>query len=121
MPNACRGPRPTPEFDAVPFATVEDAWFWCVQSRTAQIQGARVAAGLGECPRPCEPLDILTVLDRLYRRRRLLGEHLRVLADYGRQLLRPDPDARRERRAAALWSEALAELDPVLREKGIVG
>jgi hypothetical protein len=121
MSRPRRTPRPTPDADTVPFATVEEAWFWCVQCRSAQLQGARVAAGLGERPRPCEPLDIITAVDRLYRRRRLLGEHLQVLAEFGRTLLRPDPDSRRERRAAALWDEALAALEPVLREKGIVG
>jgi len=120
MARSHRQPRPAPEAAADPFPSVADAWFWCVQARTAQIQGARLAAGLGDRPKPCEPLDILAVVDRLYRRRRLLAEHVQVLAQYGRQLLPPDPESRRERRAAALWDEALATLAEPLREKGIV-
>jgi hypothetical protein len=115
-----RTPTPVSEIESEPFPTVEEAWFWCVQSRSAQVQGARIAAGRGDRPRPCEPLDILTVVDRLYRRHRLMAEHMQVLAIYGRRLLRPDPDARRERRAAWLWDEALKILEPTLRDKGIV-
>ncbi|RDD61075.1 hypothetical protein DRB17_15155 [Ferruginivarius sediminum] len=103
-----------------PFRDAEEAWFWFVQCRSAQLDGARVTAGKGDTPRPCEPLDILAVVDRLYRRRRLLREHLTVLADYGRQLMPPDPDAPRQMRAARLWEEALAELASPLRDKGIV-
>lgn len=120
MARSHRQPGPTPGVHADPFPTVEDAWFWCVQCREAQIQGARLAAGMSDRPKPCEPLDILAVIDRHYRRRRLLPEHLHVLASYGRQLLRPDPDSRRQRRDAALWHEALATLRPALQAKGIV-
>lgn len=120
MARSQRQPQPTADAAADPFPTVAEAWFWCVQARTAQVQGARLAAGMSDRPKPCEPLDILTVVDRLYRRRRLLAEHMQVLAHYGRQLLPPDPDSRRERRAAALWEEALAVLGPPLRDKGIV-
>ncbi|MBK1699237.1 hypothetical protein [Rhodovibrio salinarum] len=113
-------PRPATEQLGEPFADAETAWFWYVQCRLAQLDGARVGARAGLVARPCEPLDVLAVVDRLYRRRRLLPEHLHVLADYGRRLLPPDPDSRRERRAAHLWGEALGELTPALRAKGIV-
>lgn len=120
MPRDRFIPRSAPTPDATPFDSAEAAWFWTVQARLAQLDGARVSAGQGLVPRPCEPLDVLTVVDRLYRRRRLLPEHLRVLADYGRALCRPDRDRRRERRAWHLWQEAMAELAPVLTAKGIV-
>ena len=112
--------RPAAAPAGEPFADAEAAWFWTVQARTAQLDGARVSAGQGLVPRPCEPLDVLTAVDRLYRRRRLLREHLEVLADFGRRHLVPDPHSRGERRAAHLWAEAMAELAPVLRAKGIV-
>lgn len=122
MKRARTTPRPTCVAEAEPFTDSEQAWFWFVQCRGAQLDGARVAAGMSATPRPCEPLDVLAVVDRLYRQRRLLPEHLRVLADYGRSLLAPDPHAASpgELRAAHLWQEAFAALDPVLRDKGIV-
>jgi len=104
----------------VPFSDAEEAWFWFVQARTAQQEGARLAGGLSTTPRPCEPLDIMAVADRLYRRRTLSHEHLAVLARYGRELARPDADVPRQRRAATLWRQALDILAPALRAKGIV-
>lgn len=105
---------------SVPFSTVEEAWFWFVQAHEARLSGARVRAGLGEVARPCEPVDVARVVDRLYRQRRLVRDHLHVLVHYGRRLLAPDPARRHEQRAATLWHEALERLDPVLRGKGIV-
>ncbi|HYD97764.1 MAG TPA: hypothetical protein VEH84_00150 [Alphaproteobacteria bacterium] len=105
---------------AVPFASAEEAWFWFMQAQEARLAGARAAAGLGAVARPCEPLDLLRAVDRLYRQRRLQRDHLEVLAHYGRRRMAPDPFRRRELRACTLWREALTALDPVLRLKGIV-
>jgi hypothetical protein len=105
---------------SVPFASTEEAWFWFVQAQEARASGARIVAGRGVVPRPCEPLDMMRVVDRLYRQRKLTRDHLHVLVHYGRRLMAPDPERRLEVRASDLWREALAFLDPVLREKGIV-
>ncbi len=107
-------PAPTP------FVSAEEAWFWFMQNHAARCAGARIRAGEGLVARPCEPVDVLRALDRLYRQRRLLRDHLAVLAHYGRRLMAPDPRRRREQRACSLWDEALARLEPVLRRKGIV-
>jgi hypothetical protein len=112
---------PDPDDFSVPFDSTEEAWFWFVQAQEARSSGARIVAGRGTVPRPCEPVDLLRVVDRLYRQRKLVRDHLHVLVHYGKRLMAPDPDRRLEVRAATLWREALAFLDPVLREKGIVG
>ncbi|HEY0833317.1 MAG TPA: hypothetical protein VGE72_05350 [Azospirillum sp.] len=117
--------RPRPAASAervggVPFGSPEEAWFWSVQSHDAKAEGARVTAGRGLVPRPCEPGDVLRAVDRLYRQRRLVRDHLHVLVHYGRRLMAPDPDRFREQRACTLWREAFAHLGPLLREKGIV-
>jgi hypothetical protein len=106
---------------AVPFESVEAAWFWFMQAHAARHEGARVRAGLAAVPRPCEPVDVLRVVDRLYRQRRLIRDHVAVLAHYGRRVMAPDPARRREARAHLLWREALARIEPALRAKGIVG
>lgn len=113
-------PPPVRFRDAVPFPSTEDAWFWFVQAHEARHAGARVRAGMAETPRPCEPVDVLRAVDRLYRQRRLIRDHLLVLAHYGRRLMAPDPRRRAEQRAHLIWREALAAIDPVLRGKGIV-
>lgn len=114
-------PRPAPSVgDAEPFPSAEAAWFWFVECWQARHAGARVVAGAGDRPRPCEPVDVLRVVDRLYRQRRLLRDHVLVLGHYGRRALAPDPRRRREQRAHGLWAEALDRLAEALRVKGIV-
>lgn len=104
----------------VPFDSVEDAWFWFIRAQQARNEGARFAAGQGVVPRPCEPIDILKVLDRLYRNRRLLRDHLLVLRHYGRREMAPDPRRVKEARAYKVWCEAIERLEPILENKGIV-
>ena len=113
-------PKPQPEVRTQPFENVEEAWFWFIQAQQARNDGARFTAGLGLMPRPCEPIDILRALDRLYRNRRLQMEHLLVLRHYGRRQMPPDPRRMKEGRAHILWTEALERLEAVLETKGIV-
>jgi hypothetical protein len=115
-----RGPAPL-QARPVPFDSVEELWFWFMAARTAAADGAGFGRAYGGgVPRPCEPADILRLLDRLHRVRRLERDHLLVLRHYGRRAWPPDPYAPREAHAARLWDEALAELAPPLRAKGIV-
>jgi hypothetical protein len=113
-------PRPQTDVETQPFETVEDLWFWFIQAQTAKNEGARVSAGQGSVRRPCEPLDILKILDGLYRNRCIIREHLLVLRYYGRRMLAPDPRRIKEVRAYKLWNEALSHMQPALERKGIV-
>ena len=113
-------PKPIPERDCVPFATAEEAWFWFIQAQAARAEGARIVAGMSAVARPCEPLDIFRVMERLYRGRRLLMDHVLVLRYYGRRLLPPDPRSMKELRAHELWCDALKKMEDVLVSKGIV-
>ncbi len=106
--------------EAVPFETAEAAWFWFVQAQTARNEGAQIVAGAGNCVRPCEPVDIYRELDRLYRGRRLVIDHIKVLRHYGMRLLSPDPRHPKEARAYTIWIEALDRLGDALKSKGIV-
>ncbi len=117
-------PRHTPkrQNDAEPtlFDSAEEAWFWFIQAQQARLDGAQAVRGAGLVTRPCEPVDILQVLDRLYRSRSLTMDHLLVLRHYGRRMLPPDPRRGKEIRAYRLWMEAMARLTKSLEEKGIV-
>lgn len=115
-----RPARPPVVAEGEPFPSAEDAWFWFVQAQEAKSAGARVVAGLGLTQRPCEPTDVHRAVDRLYRQRKLLRDHLHVLVHYGRRLMAPDPERHREARASALWREAFDRIAPALREKGII-
>lgn len=103
-----------------PFECAEEAWFWFINAQQAKIDGARFSSGMGQASRPCEPLDILQIIDRLYRNRRLMRDHLLVLRHYGRRQMPPDSRRIKEARSAHLWREALARIEPALQNKGIV-
>ena len=104
----------------MPFESVEEAWFWFIAAQQARNDGARYIAGMGNLCRPCEPLDILKVLDSLYRKRRLLRDHLLVLRHYGKRFMAPDPRRVKEQRSYYIWCEALERIGAVLENKGIV-
>lgn len=113
-------PKTQPDQRTVLFDSAEEAWLWFILAQEARNEGARFSAGQGLVARPCEPSDILNVVDRLYRNRRILMDHLLVLRHYGKRQLPPDARRLREVRAASLWSEAMERLEPVLVKKGIV-
>jgi len=113
-------PKTQPDIKATLFDNAEEAWLWFILAQEARNEGARFTAGLSLVNRPCEPSDILSAMERLYRNRRLLMDHLLVLRHYGKRQLPPDPRRVKEVRAFALWKEALERLEPVLVRKGIV-
>lgn len=113
-------PKKSSNAQTTPFDNAEEAWMWFIVAQEARNDGARTAAGLGLTHRPCEPTDILKCVDRLYRHRRLVMDHLLVLRHYGKRQLSPDPRRIKEVRAFALWKEALERLEPILVRKGIV-
>ena len=112
-------PLATPD-DTQPFKSAEEAWFWFIQAQTARNEGAKIVAGAGLYQRPCEPVDIITALERLYRARRVTIDHIMILRHYGQRLMSPDPRRAKEIRAHGLWKEALSKLEEVLIAKRIV-
>lgn len=105
---------------AIPFDNVEEAWFWFIAAQGAKNDGARFVAGSGMHMRPCEPVDILKVLDGLYRKRMLMREHFLVLRHYGRRMMPPDVRRVKEQRAYYLWREAMEKMEGAMQSKGIV-
>lgn len=104
----------------VPFNTTEEAWFWFIAARQAQIDGAARRGRPGSVPRPCEPADILNIINRLYRGRLLQIDHFRVLKYYGERYTRPDPDRAHERTSAHLWDQAIERLTERFIRHGLV-
>jgi hypothetical protein len=113
--NAGGARRTESERCAEPFRNAEQAWFWTMASLRARHDGAVGRSGCAR-PRPCEPDDVIRCLDLLYRRRRIDLAHARALRVWGERQIAPQD----RHRDAALWREALARLEWVLRSKGIV-
>ncbi|MBY0336627.1 MAG: hypothetical protein K2X11_08435 [Acetobacteraceae bacterium] len=120
MPPAQRAPVFADATATRPFQSAEEAWFWTMAALVARRDGARILAGQGLVPRPCEPDDVVKCLDRLYRHRRIDLSHARVLRRWGERGEPPSTRHLAERRDHALWREALARLEWPLRQKGIV-
>lgn len=110
----------TREVRTVPFESVEEAWFWFIMAQQAKNDGARFVSGASTIPRPCEPIDVLKILDELYRQRRLMREHFLVLRHYGVRNMPPDARRIKEARSAQLWGEAMERIEPVMIRKGII-
>jgi hypothetical protein len=70
--------------------------------------------------RPCDPDDIVKVLDRLYRQRKITLEHARILRIWGERGKEPSPTVPQERGDYRLWSEAVGLLESPLQVKGII-
>lgn len=113
-------PRPNHDGPAVPFDNAEQAWMWSAACSLARLEGARIIAGAGSVPRPCEPVDIQSALQRLHGQGRIDRRHVDVLVRYGRRLFAPDSRGRGEADHARLWDEALDALTTPLQMKGIV-
>jgi hypothetical protein len=103
----------------------EMAELWFSFMRGQHPPGQRQGAGrvcLKSRPTGTSPnhlnIKLYKLLDRLYRQRRLLIDHVRVLAHYGRKQHSPNPNHWREQRAALLWQEALSCLAQNLRQEG---
>lgn len=108
------------DIKTTPFHHEEEVWFWFMGANQARLDGAARMSGQGGPVRPCEPVDILRILDRLYRSRHLSLEHFRILRHYGERLSAPDKWKPREARAAIFWREAMSALREVFIQKGII-
>ena len=102
------------------FNNTQEAWFWFMQANEAKRVGAKCSPGLGVVSRPCEPEDIMNIINKLYRQRSLLIDHVRILAHYGKKLCAPNSDRYREKKAVTLWKEAMSKIEPVFLNKGII-
>lgn len=98
-----------------PFADAEAAWFWCVETSDAIHNGARLRAGMGSTPRPCEAVDIQKIVIRLNREQILNDRHIAALVRYGQRQTRPNrmPDTH-------IWQQAMNHMTPILQRKGII-
>ena len=101
------------------FNSAEEAWLWFNRCEKIRRDGARLD-GQALVARPCDPDDIYRAVLGLARARRIGRWHLRVLAEYGRREVAPDPRLAEENVAARLWDESLDRLETILKRKGIV-
>lgn len=121
MDRRNRALRQRAEFDnIVAFQSAEEAWFWAVQGMQSRLAGAHVLPGMARRERPCEASDVVNCAARLHRQRRLSTTDLGVLFLYGRAGVPPYALGPRHRPAVPAWERALAVLQELLEQKGII-
>jgi hypothetical protein len=99
------------------FGSADEAWFWTMAALQARRDGG--SSGRSWRTPPCEPDDILRCLQRLYHANRIEAAHAQVLQMWGRRQMAPD-GGHRGSGERQLWREAMDQLAPMLRAKGIV-
>ena len=96
------------------FPNSEAAWLW-----TCAVLRAREDGRAGP-PGPCGTEQVLRGLDRLYRNRRLDLLHVRVLRRWGWRGHGPNPARAADGFDHVVWTEALARLDWVWQQAGVI-
>jgi hypothetical protein len=99
------------------FTSAEEAWFWAYGAWRARHQGA-AATGRG-AHRACDPDDILLLVERLLRSRRIDASHATVLGRWGERQVAPSRYWGRPE-DIRLWQDAMAALGASLGQKGLL-
>ena len=97
------------------FHNAEQLWFWFLYSKSIQ-NGFKY--NKSTIKRPCEILDVETLITKLYLSGKLSEEQLNVMKKFGDKKHAPYQYVYSENRAAALWNSAMKVLDSAARKNG---
>lgn len=97
------------------FQNAEQLWFWFLYSKSAQNGFVHNHT----CTkRPCELLDVETLVTKLYLSGKLSKEQLEVMKKFGDKRRAPHQYIYSENKAAALWKSAMDTLESAAYNKG---
>ena len=99
------------------FQNAEQLWFWFLYSKQMRENNFRHMRAT-PTRRPCEVLDVETMITKLYLSGRMNDEQLCVMKKFGDHRRAPHQHIWNENRAAALWNSAMNVLDTAARERG---
>ena len=105
-----------PILSAEKFQSAEQMWFWFLYSKSVRNEFARFRNN--QTRRPCEVLDVETMITKLYLSGQLNEEQLNVMKKFGDRRRAPHQHIWNENRAAALWNSAMGVLDTAARKRG---
>ncbi len=97
------------------FQNAEQLWFWFVYSKSAQNGFVHNYTGTR---RPCELLDVETLITKLYLSGKLSDEQLNVMKKFGDKRRAPHQYIYSENKSAGLWKNAMEILENAARTKG---
>lgn len=97
------------------FQNAEQLWFWFLYSKSVQ-NGFHFHKS--SVRRPCEILDVESLITKLYLCGKLSEEQLEIMKKFGDKKRAPHQYIYSENRAAALWKSAMDILDVYASKKG---
>ena len=100
------------------FPDAEHMWFWFISSRRIKNGFSRSAENDA---RPCELVDVETLVTQMYLAGRISAAELEVMKKYGELRRAPNQYLWRENRDAAMWASAMRALESAGCGKGWIG
>ncbi len=97
------------------FQNAEQLWFWFLYSKSIQ-NGFRYHKS--SIKRPCEILDVESLITKLYLCGKLSEEQLAIMKKFGDKKRAPHQYIYSENRAAALWKSAMDTISESALKKG---
>lgn len=98
------------------FHNAEQLWFWFIYSKSVQT-GLMHMRG-NPIRRPCELLDVESLITKLYLCGKLTDTQLNVMKQFGDRRRAPNQHVWSENNAAHLWTTAMSVLENAARVRG---
>lgn len=97
------------------FQNAEQLWFWFLYSKSLQNGFNRNTSNMR---RPCELIDVETLITKLYLCGKLSEEQLNVMKKFGDKRRAPHQYIYSENKSASLWKSAMDTLGEYAESKG---
>jgi hypothetical protein len=107
-----------PILSAEKFQSAEQMWFWFLYSKSVRNEFARFRNN--QTRRPCEVLDVETMITKLYLSGQLNDEQLNVMKKFGDRRRAPNQYIWAENRDADQWRRAMDTLYCAAKKHGWV-
>ena len=98
------------------FQSAEQMWFWFLYSKSVRNNFTRMHAT--QTRRPCEILDVETMITKLYLSGKITEEQLCVMKKFGDKRRAPHQHIWSENRAADQWNRAMQVLQNAAQKHG---
>lgn len=98
------------------FQSAEQLWFWFLYSKSVRNGFSRIHSN--PTKRPCEILDVETMITKLYLSGKLNDEQLQIMKKFGDKRRAPHQYIWNENRAAAQWKSAMDVIEHTAQKLG---
>lgn len=99
------------------FQNAEQMWFWFMYSRSMRNNNF-MRMKYTQTRRPCEILDVETLITKLYLSGQLNDEQLGIMKQFGDKRRAPHQHIWKENRAAEMWTRAMEVITNAAKQRG---